>query len=209
MTDPALSIAVPLIAGFEGFTAHPVPDVHKWEIGYGFNYLSDGTAVTAHTPHMTVAQAQAELATLAGRVLAAVREMVHVPMADNQAAALTSFAYNLGTSALRTSTLLRLFNAGDAVNAARYFDGYVYAGGKRLAELVSRRAAERALFETPDGERVAEASAAPNIPVRPAPSNKPVIQRPVDPATGDAADDLNAEVLAGTYKAAPAGTAGT
>ena len=72
---------------FEGCVLLARPDAKgKWEIGYGFNYLSDGTAVTAHTPHMTVAQAQAELATLAGRVLAAARA-VRAPAAHAAAGA--------------------------------------------------------------------------------------------------------------------------
>ena len=43
----------------------------------------------------------------------AVRELVRVPLTDNQRFALVSFVFNLGRSRLATSTLLRLLNAGD------------------------------------------------------------------------------------------------
>ena len=152
MTDKALPIATKLIAQYEGFTPVPVRDVARWEIGYGFNYLPNGIAVTADTPHMTEAQALPILAALVARALTAVRGMVEVPISNNQAGALASFAYNLGTAALRTSTLLRVLNAGDYADAADRFGGWVYAGGAISPGLVKRRAAEKALFLTPDVE---------------------------------------------------------
>ena len=148
----ALSIATKLIAQFEGFTPIPVRDVARWEIGYGFNYLPGNVAVTSGTPHMTEAQALPILEALVARVLTAVRGMVEVPIGNNQAAALSSFAYNLGSSALRTSTLLRVLNEGDYADAADRFGGWVYVNGAISPGLVKRRAAEKALFLTPDTE---------------------------------------------------------
>lgn len=68
---------------------------------------------------------------------------------ENQTAALTSFAYNLGTAALERSTLLKRFLAGDLPGAAAEFGKWTFAAGKQLPGLVSRRAAERELFITP------------------------------------------------------------
>ncbi|MDH4053674.1 MAG: lysozyme [Rubrivivax sp.] len=72
--------------------------------------------------------------------------------------ALLSFAYNVGTAALARSTVLRCHNAGDRAGAARAFglwnNATNPATGKfydpPLPGLVRRRAAEAALYLTPD-----------------------------------------------------------
>jgi lysozyme len=76
----------------------------------------------------------------------AVSTLVHVQMTQGMYDALVSFTYNLGTNALKTSTLLKLLNAGDVSEAAEQFADWVHSGGKVLPGLVTRRAAERALF---------------------------------------------------------------
>jgi hypothetical protein len=80
----------------------------------------------------------------------AVAAMVTVPVTSNQFSALVSLAYNIGISALRGSTLLRLLNAGDYAGAANQFLRWNRGGGRVLPGLVKRRAAERDLFLTPD-----------------------------------------------------------
>ncbi len=75
--------------------------------------------------------------------------MVKVPLTANQLGALTSFAYNLGSGALASSTLLKLLNAGDYAGAAAQFARWNKARGKTLAGLTKRRAAEAALFLKP------------------------------------------------------------
>jgi GH24 family phage-related lysozyme (muramidase) len=61
--------------------------------------------------------------------------------------ALVSFAYNVGTGALGSSTLLRLLRAGDVQGAANQFDAWIHGNpGEILPGLVSRRAEEKALF---------------------------------------------------------------
>ena len=65
---------------------------------------------------------------------------------QNEFDALVSFAYNLGINALRNSTLLRKFVAGDTQGAADEFLKWDHAGGKVVAGLTRRRAAERDLF---------------------------------------------------------------
>jgi lysozyme len=76
----------------------------------------------------------------------AINEMVKVRISQNQFDALVSFAFNLGTAALRGSTLMKKLNAGQPCSTE--FDRWIYAGGKALPGLVRRRAAERRLFET-------------------------------------------------------------
>lgn len=75
-----------------------------------------------------------------------VRALVKVPVTANQLGALVSFAYNIGTGALGSSTLLKKLNAGDYVGAAGQFARWNKAGGRILAGLTKRRAAESALF---------------------------------------------------------------
>lgn len=65
---------------------------------------------------------------------------------DNEFAAMTSLAFNIGEAAFARSTLLRRHNAGDKAGAADEFKRWVRAGGKVLPGLVRRRAAEAALY---------------------------------------------------------------
>ena len=79
--------------------------------------------------------------------LTAVDRQVRVPLPETRRAALGSFVYNVGESQFTRSTLLRKLNAGNALGACAELSRWIYAGGKRLAGLVKRRAAERELCE--------------------------------------------------------------
>lgn len=76
-----------------------------------------------------------------------VDRLVTVPLTQGQFDALVAWTYNLGPGALEKSTMLRRLNAGDYAGAAAELERWNRAGGKVLAGLVRRRAAERALFE--------------------------------------------------------------
>lgn len=73
-------------------------------------------------------------------------------LGENAHAALTCFAFNLGSAALQKSTLLRHLQAGNHAMAAAEFPRWNRAGGKVLAGLTRRRLAEQALFCSPDGK---------------------------------------------------------
>jgi len=77
-----------------------------------------------------------------------VNSLVKVPITENELAALTSFVFNLGATALSTSTLLRKLNHSDYKGAAAEFDKWVYSGSKKLNGLIKRRAEEKELFLT-------------------------------------------------------------
>jgi len=77
---------------------------------------------------------------------AAVSTLVKAPLEQEQFDALVSFAFNLGQPALAESTLLILLNKRSYKAAAEQFDRWVHSNGKKLAGLVRRRAAEKALF---------------------------------------------------------------
>ena len=140
--------AVHLVEEFEGFSATPYQDpVGVWTIGYGSTRDLAYQPVCATTAEIDQAQAQV----MVGRDLANAAETVaadvKVPLTDNQRAALCDFTYNLGGRSLGCSTLLGLLNAGDYAGAAAEFDKWDHAGGKELAGLFRRRAAETALFD--------------------------------------------------------------
>lgn len=62
-------------------------------------------------------------------------------------AAATSFAFNVGVGAYCKSSMARKFNAGDYAGACAEMSRWVYAGGRVLPGLVTRRATERAMCE--------------------------------------------------------------
>ena len=80
---------------------------------------------------------------------AAIDDLVDVPINQQQFDALTSLIYNIGREAFRNSTLLRLLNGGKGVHeVGTQFLRWNKAGGKVLAGLSRRRAAEAVLFES-------------------------------------------------------------
>lgn len=79
------------------------------------------------------------------------RSVTPVALNQNQFDALVSFIFNVGQGNYATSTLRKKLHAGDYAGAADQFVRWVYgtANGKKvkLPGLITRRAAERALFE--------------------------------------------------------------
>lgn len=146
--DMALAMGARLIRQMEGCTLVAVRDTGlRWQIGYGCDFLADGSAVTAETPRLPdIAAADALLMAILTPRAAQVDALLRWEASDNQRAALYDFAWNLGVAALAGSTLLRLANAGDIVGAAAQFPAWVYAGGVVLQGLVKRRALEREVW---------------------------------------------------------------
>jgi lysozyme len=83
-----------------------------------------------------------------GDAEAAVKQHVTVQITQEQYDALVSFTFNVGEGNFSKSTLLRRLNAGECMAAAREFNRWVYAKGKKLAGLVRRRHEESILFAT-------------------------------------------------------------
>lgn len=77
-----------------------------------------------------------------------VAKYVKVEISQNQHDALVSFIYNIGPTAFRDSTLLKLLNQEKYDEAALELFRWVHAGGKKLKGLVNRRRAEYKLFTT-------------------------------------------------------------
>lgn len=136
-----LTKALELIKEFEGCDLVAYRDiVGVWTIGWG-------TTLDVNSG-MTITQAQADqLLTNDCNVLWAQIKKATRSLKDEQYCALISFAYNLGFSALYHSTLLRDVNAGvSSSDVVAQFMLWNHAGGKVVAGLTRRRAAEAALF---------------------------------------------------------------
>lgn len=137
--------ALEMIKHFEGLRLEAYQcSAEKWTIGYGTTH----TALGAVKPGQRITKAEAERLFESDIRLfeQRVRDLVEVPLTDNQFSALVSFAYNLGEGALKRSTLLRKLNNSDFSGAADEFPKWKYAGGKEELGLVRRRAAERRMF---------------------------------------------------------------
>lgn len=148
MIEQALPIALALMRRFEGFYAHPylcpagVPT-----IGYGNTYYEDGRPVTLTDPAITRDRAESLLLwTVAHVYLPQVIKLC--PGVDNpeRLAAVIDFAYNLGGTALKNSTLRRKINAGDWGMVPAEFMKWNKAGGRVLRGLTLRREAEVSLL---------------------------------------------------------------
>jgi len=118
-------------------------------IGYldpvGIPTICDGHTATAKLGQVkTDAECEELLQQDLGWALAAVdKHLPSVPPATR--AALGSFVYNVGVGNFESSTLLRKAKAGDMVGACNELPRWVYAKGRKLNGLVTRRESERQL----------------------------------------------------------------
>jgi lysozyme len=141
-----------LIRQAEGLRLRAYPDPgtggDPWTIGIGTTRYPDGRKVRRGDT-CTLQQADEYLAHDLQGFERDVAAMVTVPLTSNQFSALVSFAYNVGP-ALRSSTLLRVLNAGNYADAANQFLRWNRAAGRVLTGLTVRRRAERDLFLSAD-----------------------------------------------------------
>lgn len=133
---------IDLIKQFESLALTTYLDAAgKLTVGWG-HLVKPGETFTILTPQQADDLLQKDVAWAEQ----AVNQLVKVPLTQNQFDALVDFTFNLGTGALRSSTLLKRLNEGNYTVAADNFQRWVYAGGNQSAGLVRRRAAEWALF---------------------------------------------------------------
>lgn len=114
-----------------------------WTIGYG----STGPDVKRGTV-WTLQECEARLEADVIRFAAKVDALVAggAATSQNEFDALTSFAYNLGAGALKSSTLLKKHRAGNKAGAAGEFLRWDKAAGHTMAGLTRRRHAESDLY---------------------------------------------------------------
>jgi lysozyme len=142
-----LAICEPFVKHWEGCRLTAYKDGGGvWTIGYGDTgiLITDGVTWTQE-------RADARLSVrLRYEFGPQVDKALNRKPTAHQKAAMTSFAYNIGSQNFADSTLVRLFNLGDNVAAESQFARWNHDNGKVVAGLTNRRAAEAALFRTPD-----------------------------------------------------------
>lgn len=105
-----------------------------------------GTTTVSTTATLTDAQVNALLMQDLVRFEAAVTSFVVVDLTQNQYDALVSFAFNLGTTALKTSTLLRELNAKNYAAVPTQMRRFVNSDGHPVQGLINRRENEVKLW---------------------------------------------------------------
>jgi len=137
-----------LLKKFEGckLKAYRCP-ANVCTIGYGHTSAAGAPEVT---DGMTITQKQADdiLRQDLVKYETAVYDMVKQPLTQHQFDVLVDFAYNAGTGALKSSTLLKKINAGDFDAVPAELMKWTKGGGKVLPGLVRRRQAESAWWAT-------------------------------------------------------------
>lgn len=137
---------VDLICEFEGKRLTSYDDgVGVWTIGFGTIKYPSGNRVKKGDT-CTLEQAKEYMRHDLIEFEHTVNSSVKVPLNQNQFDALVSLAYNIGSSAFKSSTLVKKLNSGDYQGAADQFNVWVNAGGKRMQGLVNRRDKEKLLF---------------------------------------------------------------
>ncbi len=132
------AIAIPVVKSLEGTSNDPYYDI------VGVQTVCTGeTNVTMrrHSDAECDAMLRASLVKYGDGIL----QCINVPINQNQHAAFTSFAYNVGVSSFCKSSLLKKLNAGDFVGACNGLLAWTYAGGKYVQGLANRRKVERRL----------------------------------------------------------------
>jgi lysozyme len=115
-------------------------------VGYGSTVSRTGGLFNLDMEPISEAEAEALLIRDLESSEGWVRRLIKTALTENQYSALTSFTFNVGAGALQRSTLRMKLNRSEYQDAAEEFPKWRIAGGRILAGLVRRRAAERALF---------------------------------------------------------------
>lgn len=88
---------------------------------------------------ITVPEALERLRRDVGNAESAIGRCVKVPLSQGEYDAYTSLAFNIGTAAFCSSTLVKRLNAGDYEGACSEIRRWVYSGGRKVQGLVNRR----------------------------------------------------------------------
>ena len=134
---PAREILAALPAEFQSYKATP------WTVGFGF---TRGVDIDSR---MSRYQASTRLIDELEECASSVAGLCQVVPNENQLAAMSDLAFNIGISRFKGSTVLRAHNSGDFAAAARAFSLWNKAGGRVLVGLERRRKAEAVLYLTP------------------------------------------------------------
>lgn len=141
----AFDIALEVIKREEGCKLKAYLDqAGVWTVGYG----QTGREIN-RTTVWTQERAEQALIHYITPLMDVLEDLIRVEVTDNQLAALTSLAYNIGSSAFAKSTVLRELNKKHFDEAADAFLMWHKIKGNDSPALLKRRQRERALFLTP------------------------------------------------------------
>lgn len=139
--------AVALMHFYEGCKLRAYPDPatggDPWTIGYG----DTGPDVVRG---LVITQAEADarfLRRLAKEFEPGVRSALKREPTQRQFDAMVSLAYNIGIGNFKLSTLVLMFNRGDAKAASAQFRRWNKAAGRPMLGLTRRRVAESIVFD--------------------------------------------------------------
>lgn len=141
MTIGALSLSAAgliAIASYEGFSDRAYIPVEGDVPTIGFG----STEGVKMGDTITVPKALERLTRDVGVAESAIGRCVKVPLSQGEYDAFTSLAFNIGSNAFCTSTLVKRLNAGDYDGACQEIRRWVFSGGQKLEGLVNRREAE-------------------------------------------------------------------
>jgi lysozyme len=139
-----------LISEFEGLSLKPYKcSAGIATTGYGSTYYENGTRVQMNDAPITKQRAEQLLQHTADRFASKVVNLIKKPVTQNQFNALVSFAFNVGSGALASSTLLKLvnINPNDAM-IAKEFLKWNKVNKVPVQGLTNRRIKESALYFT-------------------------------------------------------------
>lgn len=133
------------IKKFESFrpTVYVDPDNNK-TIGYG-------TRVDYHSELINRRLNEVEASKimendLISKTIPSIKELVKIPLRQNQLDALSSLVYNIGPTKFAESNLLKMINQKDVEGIKKDWSEFRLSGGKVLNGLVRRRAEELKTF---------------------------------------------------------------
>lgn len=134
-----IALATMVVKPWEGVSLTPYTDI------VGVQTVCYGETNVAMRKY-TMAECDELLQSDLGRRLAELGKCIHMPLRENEFAAILSLAYNVGTSAVCKSTLVRKVNAGAApAEFCPELLRWNRAGGREVRGLTNRRKAEMAL----------------------------------------------------------------
>ena len=113
------------------------------EKGFFASYLKTG-----NNAGMTEGEIMELFKVDAEKHVAPIRNLVTVPITQNQFDALASLVFNIGATQFSTSKVLRELNAGNCEAAVKGFMSWTRSGGAVMQGLVTRRKAEMRKFTT-------------------------------------------------------------
>lgn len=133
------------LLGYEGYSSNAYIPVKGDVPTIGFGTTEGVRLGDTITPEKAVERAYRDI----HKTETAIHKCVNVPLTQSEYDAFTSLAYNIGTSAFCSSTLVKKLNARDYEGACSEIKRWVYFKGKVNQGLVNRRLKE---YQTCMGE---------------------------------------------------------